>query len=357
MENVGLQSLHQLKARVTAFARGSADTTELAGLHVAVMQYGAENDATGSDGSERALAELVDLASHTVRVFSSVAPNGSGTRPARAGRSTSELLDLLPTIAKTTSAIGGPAYDGAITAEALGLATAGAWAPPTVLPVLNLFAELPGVMSDDQATELCAGLVRVADSAPAADIPGVCRALVNLVTKHPTSTVWPSAFRAVLQRVPSTSMPTAFCMIDLALQHAPATGGTLIASFQAETMSKIDVPEFMLLLILSQTHAYKEQALSLLTAAFAADAELDGEHSHRSSRSDDIGHGVDDAVASLGGVHVPADHSTDGGGIISAIVQAVTSADTNRTGSALVRHRWVIQSGNKVATHRLPLAM
>ena len=102
--------------------------------------------------------------------------------------------------------------------------------------------------------------------------------MVNLVTKHPTSTVWPSTFRAVLQRVPSMSLPTAFCMIDLALQHAPATGGTLIASFQAEAISTIDEPEFMLLLILSQIHAYKEQALSLLTAAFAADAELDGEH-------------------------------------------------------------------------------
>ena len=226
----------ELKARVTAFGRDSG-TEDLAGLHVAVMQYGRESDATGSDGSDRALAELVDLASHTVRVFSSVTSEAAGAQQARAGRgSISELLDLLPTIAKTTSAIGGPAYDGAITAEALGLATAGAWTPPTVLPVLNLFAELPGVMTDEQANVLCTDLLRVADSAPAADIPGVCRALVNLVTKHPTSTVWPSTFRVVLQRVPSMSLPTAFCMIDLALQHAPATGGTLIASFQAEAI-------------------------------------------------------------------------------------------------------------------------
>ena len=63
--------------------------------------------------------------------------------------------------------------------------------------------------------------LRTLHSAPAEDIPGICRALVNLITKHPTSTVWPSTFRAVLQRVPGTSLSTAFCMIDLALQHAP----------------------------------------------------------------------------------------------------------------------------------------
>ena len=343
----------ELKARVTAFGRDSG-AEDLAGLHVAVMQYGRESDATGSDGSDRTLAELVDLASHTVRVFSSVTSEAAGAQQARAGRgSISELLDLLPTIAKTTSAIGGPAYDGAITAEALGLATAGAWTPPTVLPVLNLFAELPGVMTDEQANVLCTDLLRVADSAPAADIPGVCRALVNLVTKHPTSTVWPSTFRAVLQRVPSMSLPTAFCMIDLALQHAPATGGTLIASFQAEAISTIDVPEFMLLLILSQIHAYKEQALSLLTAAFAADAELDGERSQRSGR-EDIGHEGEDAVESLGATCLPVNDRSNRGCSISAIVQAVTSADARlaRTLTELGLH-WCDTAGGSNRAKRL----
>ena len=61
-----------------------------------------------------------------------------------------EVLDLLPTIAKVTAAVGGPAYDGTITAEVLRLATGGpSWEPATVLPVLNLFAELPGIVTDE----------------------------------------------------------------------------------------------------------------------------------------------------------------------------------------------------------------
>ena len=316
----------ELKARVTAFAHAGAAAEELSGLHVAVMQYGAGGEEReAAHGSDQTLAELVELASHTARTFASAASASS----APPGRGVSELLDLLPTIAKVTSAVGGPAYDGAVTAEVLRLATGGAWAPSAVLPVLNLFAELPGVMSDAQAGVLCEELLHVLGAAAPEDFPGICRALVNLVTKHPTSTVWSSTFRAALQGAPPASLSTAFCMIDLALQHAPATGGTLIASFQADTMSQLDVPELMLLLILSQTHAYKEQAFSLLTAGFAAGAEL-GREDPEGSASDDDDDAIPDHVAdgtNMGAALQPADSGHARGGIISAVVQAVTSTD------------------------------
>ena len=318
--------LAALKAAISGHASGGGDLTS---LHVAIMQYDADAPARAT---ARTLAELVELAQHTARAFASAAR--AAQQPGRrASPAAAELLDLLPTIAKVTSAVGGPAYDGAVTAEVVRLATGEHnWEPPTVLPVLNLFAELPGVLTDGQAADLCDELLGALGAIPPEDVPGMCKALVNLVTKHPQSTVWPSTFRSVLAGAPSAALPTTFCMVDLALQHAPASGATLLASFQADAVQEsVDVPDVMLLLILSQTHAYKEQAFSLLTTGFAieqAAAEPRGPRGEGGSGSDDEGGAADGEGGEDGGAAVaPEPLEQHRRSVISATVQAVTASD------------------------------
>ena len=106
--------LQNLMSRIAAFASARPGTGCMSELHVAVMQYG----CVYADEPKPPTSRLVDLARRIFVVFVeelSQRVTGTATDP---GVTTAgpNILDLLPTVARTAIAASGPAYDGCITA-------------------------------------------------------------------------------------------------------------------------------------------------------------------------------------------------------------------------------------------------
>ena len=269
--------LQNLMSRIAAFASGRPGPGCMSELHVAVMQYG----CVYADEPKPPTCRLVDLARRIFVVFVeelSQRVTGTATDP---GVTTAgpNILDLLPTVARAAIAASGPAYDGCITAAILLEVisnTNRAVLPCALLPVLNLFVELPGSLSARQSEELCVLSTSYLQAVPVHEYPQIAKTLAHMAAKECSCLQWPVTLRNLLRSAPVSVSAACFCAVGRAGQHAPRTGGVIIDSFYNSSGGfAIDVHDSLLLLILSQTLLHRDEAFLVLSSGFSSPGTAD----------------------------------------------------------------------------------